>query len=289
MPGALQPGSDVEDARQVHGHGQHQQGQDGDHARRLQLEAPPQGLTARAQGQKRPGQDQEGRQHPGEEGQTVAAGLGRFVGRAAKRRRLHRQDGEDAGHQVQDQPAQQGEQGRLQEGGGRRGGRGLLRRLAVADGGLARSAGQGRTRIGGNLPGAEIGGQDSGQRGFQTVGGQAATGGEAQGQALRAALADLGGGVVDDPALEGEEVGPFGRGAVQRPAGGGQGQSAVGEGRAGLDPGGTGGRGDHVLHGLAVARIQRGGALAHRQVQGQVQILRHAHLVAADVEVGGDA
>ncbi|MNE22254.1 hypothetical protein D3C80_1154550 [compost metagenome] len=95
--------------------------------------------------------------------------------------------------------------------------------------------------------------------------------------------------MVDDPALEGEEVGPFGRGAVQRPAGGGQGQLAVGEGGAGLDPGRAGGRGDHVLHGLAVARIQRGGAVAHRQVEGQVEVLGHAHLVTADVEVGGDA
>ena len=279
----------MEDARQVQRHRQHQQGQSRHHARRLQLEAPAQNLTARAQGQQRARQKQEGRQHSGQEGQTVAARLGRFMGGAAERGRLHRQDGEDAGHQIQDQTAQQGEQRRLGEVG-QAGGRGAcLRALAVADRAVARDAGQGRARPGGDLPGAQIGGQDAADRSVQTVGRQAAPGGDGQGQALRSAFARLGGGVVDHPALERIEIGPLRRRARQRAAAGRQGQLSVDQGGAGVDAGGTGGAGDHVLNRLAEAGVQRRCALAHRQIQREVEVFGHAHLVAADVEMGGDA
>ncbi|MNE18639.1 hypothetical protein D3C80_1116860 [compost metagenome] len=94
--------------------------------------------------------------------------------------------------------------------------------------------------------------------------------------------------MVDDAALEREEIGPFRRCVRQRAAGRRQGQRAVGKDGARLDSGRPGGDGDHVLHQLAEAWVQRRGAVAHRQVQRQVQILGHAHLVAANVEVGGD-
>ncbi len=210
------------------------------------------------------------------------------MGGAAERGRLHRQYGEDAGHQIQDQPAQQGEQGRLGEVG-QGGGGGCLRALAVADRAVACDAGQGGARLGRDLPGAQIGGQDAADRSLQPIGRQAAPGGDGHGQALRPALARLGGGVVDHPALERMEIGPLGRGARQRAAAGRQHQMAVGQGDARFDPGGTRSGGDHVLDRLTEARVQRRRALAHRQVQRQIKVFGHAHLVAADVEVRGDA
>lgn len=54
-------------------------------------------------------------------------------------------------------------------------------------------------------------------------------------------------------------------------------------------PAGRGGAGDHVLNRLAEARVQRRCALAHRQIQREVEVFGYAHLVAADVEMGGDA
>ena len=78
-----------------------------------------------------------------------------------------------------------------------------------------------------------------------------ASGGDGQGQAVRAALAGLDGGVVDDAAFEGEEIGPCRRGAGcdlgKRSASRAQGQLAVRELGAGLDPGETRGRLDDGL------------------------------------------
>ncbi|MNS96123.1 hypothetical protein D3C72_1304090 [compost metagenome] len=210
--------------------------------------------------------------------------------RAAERRCLHRQNREDAGHEVEDQAAEQGEQGGLSKGG--QIDRGLGRRFAAGQGAGAGRARQSRAGRCGDFPGAEVGGEDAGDRSRQALGGQAASGGDGQGQAVRAALAGLDGGVVDDAAFEGEEIGPCRRGAGpdlgKRSAGRAQDQLAVRELSAGLDPGGTRGRLDDGLDGRAMARVQRRGAVLNLEVQRQIEVFGHAHLVAADEDVGDD-
>ncbi|MNQ37227.1 hypothetical protein D3C85_507630 [compost metagenome] len=205
------------------------------------------------------------------------------MGGSAEGSRLHRQNGEDAGHEVEDQAAEQGEQSRLSEGvqvGGV-----SCRRLVAGQGAGAGRAGQGGAGRGRNLPGAQVGGEDAGDRSFQGAGG-IASGGDGHGQALGSALAGLDGGVVENPALKGVEVGPSRRGARQRSAGRGQGQSAVGDPGTGLDAGGAGGGLNHRQDGRAVARVQGGGALLNPEVQREVEVFGHAHLVAADEEMG---
>ena len=174
----------MEDARQVQPDQQHDQGQGRHHARRLKLEAPSDGLTRRPQRQKPAGQRQKADQHPAGEGQAVPARASRIVRRRRQRGRLHRQHREDARHQVQNQPAQQGQPQGLDEcpdAAARRPGVGVRQRGQAA---ATLGAGQGRAGNGLDFPRALVGRQHARQGGVRPP----LSGRQDQGQAVGADL-----------------------------------------------------------------------------------------------------
>ncbi len=108
--GPLQRGADLEDARHVERHQQHDHGQDGDDEGRLQLEAPAK-RGAEAMGDiEQDGQDDKAGDGACPVEQGLAARQGRVVTGSRQAEQFHRQHGEDARHQVEDQAAGKGQQ-----------------------------------------------------------------------------------------------------------------------------------------------------------------------------------
>ena len=147
--GRREASADLKDSGQVQPDGKQQNRHRGDENRRLELKPPADGGPGGAGQQQHRAQTGEGDENPGGIGNGMARAR---AGRRAARQthRLHGQDREDAGHQVQDQPAEKGKQQ------GRRQGNRLLQRR--------------RTRLGENgdiglLAGTIADGHNAGQRG----------------------------------------------------------------------------------------------------------------------------
>ena len=117
-----------------------------------------------------------------------------------KRERLHRQDREDAGHQVQDQAAQHGEQDRLEERGARGGGGGCC--LGDRSAGERQLEGARRRAI---ARGHDQDAIDCLRRLDLRRIAQAPAGRHAHGEALACSLRQLRGRGLDEAAREGEE------------------------------------------------------------------------------------
>ena len=133
------------------------------------------------------------------------------MGRSGQRRRFHRQNREDAGHQIQDQPAQQREQHGLCEGSHAEGFSpgGLSVRVGVGRGDKVsgtRRPGQSRPRPRIDFKGPVVRGEYAGDGAGQSARRGAASRSEPQSQALRPPFAGLRRRMVDDPALEREEI-----------------------------------------------------------------------------------
>ena len=282
----------MEDAGQVQGDGQHQQGQTRRHRRRLQLEAPAHGLAGRPQGQKNTRQQQEGRQHAGQEGQSVAPGVAFIMGRARQRGGLHGQDRKDAGHQIEDESAEDREQQGLGEGH-QIAAAVRVSRPGIRVGSRSEHAGSGcacgqRTRLGPDFPGSGGRHQHTPDRPGQARRPGLAARPKSQDQTLRSPCAGLGGRMVDDPSLKGEEIAGPRIASGQGPAGRAQGQYAVLQRDPRRDPRRSRRVLQHRSDRGTVARVQRRGTVADPQVQPQGQFVRNAHLGAADEEQGLD-
>ncbi len=204
-----------------------------------------------------------------------------------QRGRLHRQHREDAGHQVEDQPAEEGEgQGadhthaRNERSPGR-GCRGLHRR---GDGRRPRPRGPRgrRTGLGVQHIGAGLQRQHARDWPERLKGG---AGNEGQGQAVRSAFHGLRLGVVDDGGIVRIEVGPGGVGALQHRARDRQLEHAALPGDGGGEILGLGRGGQHLGDRLAEAGVEAGRAGGHRQVEGELARLGHTD-VGADQQVG---
>ena len=233
------------------------------------------GAAVGADGDQGEGQRQEGGENADQEGQALSLGGSTLVRVAGQRGGLHRQDREDARHQVEDQPAQEGE-GRSQ----RQAERAARRAAGFGGRAKARSAGRERTLGRGDLIRLAAHGQHPGHggRGLRLLKGVA--GRQRQGQAVGAALDGLRLGVVDDRGVEGEEVGVRKVGALQRLASDRQGQHQP---LLGEDARQTG-RGRRIGQGLgdrtAPLGIRLGQTLGDRQRQGQLGVLGNADLLA---------
>ena len=106
----------MKDMSKVQRDGRYQQEKQQDHARLLQLEGPADGRPARAQAKQQPAQRQACQHDPGGVGQRFALGGALIAACAGKAHRLQADDGKDAGHDVEQQPAkdcpcQRGEDG----------------------------------------------------------------------------------------------------------------------------------------------------------------------------------
>ena len=96
----------LEQAGKAEGNGGDQQQQQQDHARILKLEGPAGRGAARPQGQQQPAQREAGRDHAGRISQRLVPGAACGFAGAGEAQRLQAQDREDAGHDVEDQPAE---------------------------------------------------------------------------------------------------------------------------------------------------------------------------------------
>ncbi len=189
----------------------------------MQLETPADRRAGGLGGDQGRGQGHEGGQHPGEEGQGLRPGARTVPGMGRQSQRLHRQDREHAGHQVQHHPAQKGEgkgQGQAEAAAGRAGRRSQPRRRG----------GQG-ARMGSHLIGLAV----HLQHALQRLGGRRLGEVDAriqrQRQAMRAALEALRRRVLDDSGGVGEEIGAGDGGPIQGRAGHGQLQPPALQGR----------------------------------------------------------
>ena len=109
-PGAGQQVADLEHAGQVQPDQAEQDGQARDEAGGLQLETPAQLLAARAQGQQQPRQRQEAHHDAAGVGQPTGQQGAPVLGMCGEAEDLERQHREDAGHQVEQGAACQGQQ-----------------------------------------------------------------------------------------------------------------------------------------------------------------------------------
>ena len=110
--------ADLEDAEETQAEHEDNDRQDDDEGRRLELESPAQLLSPGPQGDQDGRQREKGDQDARGEDHAVAAGLCRVVARLVDEpEHLDGQHGEDAGHQVEDQAADEGEEQGLPQAG----------------------------------------------------------------------------------------------------------------------------------------------------------------------------
>ena len=140
LAGAGQAGADREHAREAQSDRQQHVYENRDEGRLLKLEAPAQRLAGRAQRDHEQADRGERGQHAGGVPERVAAGLGQAFAALGQADDLEREYRQHAGHQVEDDAAEQGEQQRREDAD-----RGRLRRLRAqgivgqaAAGGLGR-------------------------------------------------------------------------------------------------------------------------------------------------------
>jgi hypothetical protein len=120
--------AEFEDAEQVQCDQREEQGQTDHHRRLLQLEAPADLVAAGAQQQQQSGQREEAQHHTGRVSRCADVALVRLL--AYQRQRLQAEHREHAGHQIEQQAAQEGQQQAERQAGGRRRAAGGVRRVA---------------------------------------------------------------------------------------------------------------------------------------------------------------
>ncbi len=132
--------AELEQAREVQADEGEQRGERGHDRRALQLEAPAELFTRRAQGQQQATQRQEGQHHAGRVGQAVGAVRAGVAAVLREPGHLDGQHGKHAGHEVEDEAADERADQRRAEGeragrwGGRGGGGGRARGVGVERG-----------------------------------------------------------------------------------------------------------------------------------------------------------
>ena len=191
---------------------------------------------------------------------------------------LHRQHREDAGHQVEDQPAEEGERQRQRQadGGAGRGGRSVIVDRRRRQGSAAQSSGRDRARRGRNLPCPVAERQHPGDGGRRLAGADRDPGRQAEGQAVGAPLDGLGLGVVQDRGVERKEIGPRQVGAFERRARDGQPQRLAFDGVDGGEARGLRGGDQRSGDPVAPDRVGPGGGGDDRHLQRQTGVFRHA-------------
>ena len=296
-------------AGKVEPHRQHHPGHKGNKGGLGELKAPARRIAGQAQAQQPRADRQEAEHHAG----AVAGGMGAdlrpsLAGQTREAQGLHRQDGEDAGHEVEDHPAQQGESQRLPE---------------------RQDRGQRRHRAGGEVDAIGLANAlavGQGQHAFDLGGEGGGAAGQAQGYAVSLLRQGLGGGVVDEGGGGGEEksisqaargqgadfqragcageadAGGEGQGAGQRGLGGGEACGLAGGGAgSGLDWQGEGEAGlfgdadlgaDQPIRlcddGQALARAQAGGGGDGGQETGTVLVAEIHQRAIGDAAGGGE-